>query len=191
MYEGENEQIRVQKRAGVLSSLQNHWGLTEPEAIMLADHMEKNPGSQFEYEKGSCRTCDGDGHTVEMGCMGGSTRTCPKCDGTGVDTMRLKVPGFVYECTCHPEWWDTAIRSERDRDRSQPKFHMHATARANRDPEARGRIGDVMEAEDLVQQSTVEHTPGDDDPPWDTFIREEIEDFKERNWDAFPPDAED
>ncbi len=128
---------RAARRAGFQRSLQDHWGLSEPEALAYMAHADKNPGYTFEYERGACRKCDGDGRVMtSSGCFGGNYGECPTCHGSGVAT-RVHVPGFVYECTCHPEWWDTASRAEQSREKSHPRFHMHGC------PKRRGRVEDV------------------------------------------------
>jgi hypothetical protein len=43
-----------------------------------------------------------------------------------------------------------------------------------------------MGDEDFVQSGVADRTPGDDAPPYDTFTEDELEDFRERNWDTFP-----
>jgi DnaJ-class molecular chaperone len=43
------------------------------------------------HESVKCFVCDGRGHKLEMGCMGGHFDRCSKCHGSG-SFMRIKVP---------------------------------------------------------------------------------------------------
>jgi hypothetical protein len=116
-----DEEDKKRGRAKLHASLLHHWGLDDAEAnVMLA--LAETGDLTFEYERGMCRKCDGDGHVqTGSGCFGGRFEQCPNCDGSGIDGTRLKVPGFVYECTCHPEWWE----GRKDRNREHPRMHMH------------------------------------------------------------------
>lgn len=48
-------------------------------------------GEMPDFEDGTCRHCDGNGHAMVQACMGFTIESCRHCFGNG-KTMRIKVP---------------------------------------------------------------------------------------------------
>lgn len=84
-----------EKKASAMKTLTDFFKLTTEEAERVYAWMLA--GIPVEYEKGTCRTCKGRKRVWKMvraGCFGVDTDLvrCEKCDGTGVDERRIKIP---------------------------------------------------------------------------------------------------
>jgi hypothetical protein len=114
-------EAKVREKARSLASLRGQpWWLSENEAAALFAHIEA--GGKFEEEHGLCRCCDGDRSVVVgSGCFGAKTDTCPRCDGSGLDRHRVRVPGIDYTCKCDPVWWE----AWQGRNKGDPRSHEH------------------------------------------------------------------
>ena len=89
------EQRYEESRAKSLAVLVDFWGLTRDEAQLVYASLKNG---MPEFERGTCRTCKGDGQVhrvVRSGCFGSEidSGTCSKCNGTGIDDQRIKLPG--------------------------------------------------------------------------------------------------